>query len=403
MPSSTTRAASGPGTSRRPSRPRSQGNRDTRTTGRGVDLSLGVAESRIASEAREWLSANVAPAPDFAEVAHAVRVGPPLAGPTRRGGLGRDRLARGVRGQGASPVEVAVFNSEYARSRAPQLINRVGINLAGPTLLAHGTPETAEALAPEDHDGGGDLVPALQRAGCGIRPVRAVDAGGKDRRRMAVSGQKVWTSYAQFAKWGLCLARSDPESQGARGLTLFAVDMKSSGVDIRPLVQMTGDAEFNEVFFDEVEVPDDQPDRRRPRGLGGGVHDARARARHELPVQGGSGPRGLPGGPFRRGRTHGERSTTRTCRTGWSTLTCHCVVFRTHNWRTLSKLAEGDRPRPGVELDQADLVGHDPGPFRCGGSACSVTSRRCGAAGSGSGSGARRRASPAAPRRCSAT
>ena len=100
-----------------------------------------------------------------------------------------------------------MFNSEYARSRAPQLVNRVGINLAGPTLLAHGTPDQLAALAATDHDRRGDLVPALQRTGSGfgpgwafrqgrLLPVQSVTGG------WLVSGQKVWTSYAQFATLG---------------------------------------------------------------------------------------------------------------------------------------------------------------------------------------------------------
>ncbi len=162
-------------------------------------------------------------------------------------------------GRGASPVEVAVFNSEYARSRAPQLVNRVGINLAGPTLLAHGTPgQLARWLRP---------ITTAEEIWCQLfsEPGAGSDLSGLSTRAVAsgdggwlISGQKVWTSYAQFARWGLCLARSDPDSSSARGLTLFALDMTAPGVEIRPLVQMTGDAEFNEVFLDEVHVPDDQ-------------------------------------------------------------------------------------------------------------------------------------------------
>ncbi len=137
-------------------------------------------------------------------------------------------------GRGASPVEVAIFNAEYARSGAPQLVNRVGINLAGPTLLAHGSPEQCRrwlpAIAKADEiwcqlfsepGAGSDLSSLTTRA-------EAVDDG------WLVSGQKVWTSYAQFARWGLCLARSEPGSQGGRGLSLLVVDMTSPGIEIRP-------------------------------------------------------------------------------------------------------------------------------------------------------------------------
>ena len=100
---------------------------------------------------------------------------------------------------------------------------------------------------------------ALQRARRGERPRVALDAGDAGRGWVRRDRRKVWTSYAQFATWGLCLARTEPDAaRPQQGITALIVDMSDSGVDVRPLVQMTGDTEFNEVFLTEVFVPSEQ-------------------------------------------------------------------------------------------------------------------------------------------------
>jgi alkylation response protein AidB-like acyl-CoA dehydrogenase len=310
-----------------------------------VDLSLGATESQIASEAKDWLSANVEPAPEFAEMADAVEWGRHWqARLAAAGWVGIDWPAE-YGGRGASPVEVAVFNTEYARSRAPQLINRVGINLAGPTLLAHGTTEQLNRWLQK--------ITTAEEIWCQLfsEPGAGSDLSGLSTRATktdggwSITGQKVWTSYAQFAKWGLCLARSDPESEGARGLTLFAVDMQSSGIEVRPLVQMTGDAEFNEVFLDDVEVPDD--DRI------GAEHEGWAVASTTLAHERGTNF------PFKEEVVHegyladlfaeaARRGTFDDPDVSDALVGAYVslLVFRTHNWRTLSKLQKGIAPGP---------------------------------------------------------
>ena len=160
-------------------------------------------------------------------------------------------------GRGLGALENYVVIEELARARAPELVGRIGINLVGPTLLAHGTAAQKERFLPRilsaselwcqlfsEPDAGSDLASLA---------TRAVPADGGYR----VTGRKVWTSYAQFADWGLCLTRSDPDApKRQQGITALIVDMHADGVGVHPLVQSTGDAEFNEVELDDVFVPD---------------------------------------------------------------------------------------------------------------------------------------------------
>jgi alkylation response protein AidB-like acyl-CoA dehydrogenase len=157
-------------------------------------------------------------------------------------------------GRGAGIAESFILQEEMARARAPELIGRIGVNLVGPTLIAHGTEEQKRhlprILAAEEiwcqlfsePDAGSDLT-ALR--------CRAEQSGD----HFVINGQKVWASYAQFADWGILLARTDAGTPGSRGIGFFLLDMRSPGVSVRPLRQMTGDEEFNEVFLEDVRVP----------------------------------------------------------------------------------------------------------------------------------------------------
>jgi alkylation response protein AidB-like acyl-CoA dehydrogenase len=224
-----------------------------------VDLSLSEEDEEFARSFRQWLTEHPHRPPAFVDLADEVTWG-------RRwqATLAADRWV-GVHwpsaygGRSATPVQVALYQSEYARSQAPQPVNRVGINLVGPTLLAHGTEDQRLRYLPRilsaeeiwcqlfsEPDAGSDLASLSTRAD-------AVDGG------YVVTGRKVWTSYAQFATWGLCLARTEADAvRPQQGITALVVDMSAPGVEVRPLVQMTGDAEFNEVFLTDVFVPAEQ-------------------------------------------------------------------------------------------------------------------------------------------------
>jgi alkylation response protein AidB-like acyl-CoA dehydrogenase len=158
-------------------------------------------------------------------------------------------------GRGASILEQVVYAEEMGSTGAPPPINPIAIMMVGPTLMQWGTEEQKRRFIPNmlsaeeiwcqgySEPGAGSDLAALQ--------TRAVEDGDD----LVVTGQKVWTSLAHRADWCILLCRTDPDARKHLGISYLLVDMKSPGITVRPLVQITGDAEFNEVFFDEVRVP----------------------------------------------------------------------------------------------------------------------------------------------------
>src|SRR5438132_277605 len=159
-------------------------------------------------------------------------------------------------GRGATPVEQAIFNEEMVRQRAPAPANILGLIMGGPVVMAHGTDEQKQRfLAPilsgdevwcqgfSEPDAGSDLAAVRTRG-------ERVDGGYR------VTGQKVWMSFAHRADWCMLLAKTEDERR-YHNLTYLICNMRQDGVTVRPLRQITGESEFNEVFFDGAFVPDD--------------------------------------------------------------------------------------------------------------------------------------------------
>lgn len=159
-------------------------------------------------------------------------------------------------GLGAGPREQAVIAREFARRGLPRPSTVVG-EWVLPTLLAHGTPQQRERFVGPTLRGEIVWCQLFSEPGAGSDLAGLITRARKVPGGWSLTGQKVWSSVAHEADWGICLARTDPEAPKHRGLSYFLVDMRSAGVDVRPLRQATGRAEFNEVFLDDVFVPDE--------------------------------------------------------------------------------------------------------------------------------------------------
>jgi alkylation response protein AidB-like acyl-CoA dehydrogenase len=162
-------------------------------------------------------------------------------------------------GHGGTPMQQAIIDQELSRAGVPGLINLIGIGMCGPTVIHHGSDDQKERylkrlLRADDIWCQLFSEPASGSDLAGLR-TKAVQNGDGD---WLISGQKVWTTLAHLADYGIVLTRTDPDVAKHRGLTMFVVPMKAEGVTVRPLRQMNGGAEFNEVFFDDVLVPDSE-------------------------------------------------------------------------------------------------------------------------------------------------
>jgi alkylation response protein AidB-like acyl-CoA dehydrogenase len=223
-----------------------------------VDLSDSPEQAAYREKVREWVDAHAAEAPpasgsseDEAYITARRR----WQGRLAEAGLAGVTWPTEYGGQGLGPIEHVIVGQELARASVPGILDTIGVGMLGPTIIGHGTEEQkARYLGPMLH---GDEVwcqlfsePA---AGSDLAAVQT-RARRQDDGTWLLSGQKVWTTNAQFASFGLLLARTDPELPKHKGLTMFIVPMDAPGVSVRGLRQISGEAEFNEVFLDDVRL-----------------------------------------------------------------------------------------------------------------------------------------------------
>ena len=224
-----------------------------------MDFDLGDAEKTFRDEVRAWLKAN-APKSDAAESDQVKLISNRRAWQKKLYEAGYVGITwpKEYGGRGGVFMDQLIFNDEMIVAQAPDPINVIGLGMGGPVVITHGTEEQKKRYLPpllsaeeiwcqgfSEPNAGSDLS-GLQ--------TRAEDKGD----HYLVNGQKVWTTLAHIAKWCMLLTRERTEANPRHGLTYLLVDMESPGVEVRPLVQITGDAEFNEIFFKDVKVPKSQ-------------------------------------------------------------------------------------------------------------------------------------------------
>ena len=219
-----------------------------------MDLTLSPSELQFRDEVRTWLAANH-PGPEPAGLANIMEFRRAWQRRMSEAGYIGISWPREHGGRGATLMEQAIFNEEMVRAKAPPPANTLGLIMGGPVLITHGTDAQRARWLPailsadeiwcqgfSEPNAGSDLA-ALS--------TQAVHEDGGWR----VNGQKVWTSLAHIAKWCMLLARTG-DGRPHHNLTYFICDMQQPGVEVRPLRQATGEAEFNEIFFNDAFVPD---------------------------------------------------------------------------------------------------------------------------------------------------
>jgi len=157
---------------------------------------------------------------------------------------------RAYGGRDATLAEQVIFAEEYARAAAPPRLNHIGIELVGPTILAFGTDEQKARFLPAIAKGGEIWCQGYSEPGAGSDLANVRTRAWREGDDWVIEGQKVWTSLAQFSDWIFVIARSEDGSKGPRGLSFLLVPVDQPGVTVRPIHQITGEAEFNETFFD---------------------------------------------------------------------------------------------------------------------------------------------------------
>ncbi len=322
-----------------------------------VDLNDTPEQAAYRQEARAWLEENKDQAPprsrayDDPAYLDARRA---WQGRLAEAGLAGVTWPREYGGRGLGPIEQVTVNQELSRAEVPGILDVIGIGMLGPCLIAHGSDEQkGRHLGPMLH---GDEVwcQLFSEPGAGS-DLAAVQTRARQREdgSWTLSGQKVWTTNAQFAAFGLLLARTDPDVPKHKGLTMFIVPMDAEGVTVRGLRQISGEAEFNEVFFDEVVLDEDAV----VGGVGNGWGTALTVLMFErLTIGFGSESFGSPAHLAETVAADPAARRDPVVRERLGELISELLAVRFNGYRALTALARGQIPGPEAGLAKVTMV-----------------------------------------------
>src|SRR5262249_49670948 len=232
-----------------------------------MDLTLTKDEAAFQREVRRWLRVNI---PRRERDAEPAEFGDPkriavlkawqrklyaagylaMGWPKQYGGRAEPNDDRG-----ALLMRQTIVNEEMVKAHAPSVIGMMGVQMVGPTLMQFGSEEQKRKFLPTILSADEIWCQGYSEPGSGSDLASLKTRADLVGDFFVINGQKVWTSNAQFADWMFCLVRTDPGAPKHRGISYVLIDMKSPGITVRPLIQMTGDPGFNEVFFEDVRVP----------------------------------------------------------------------------------------------------------------------------------------------------
>jgi alkylation response protein AidB-like acyl-CoA dehydrogenase len=219
------------------------------------------SEEAFRKEVRAWLERNLpddlrgkAFAASRADVGEVRRLRAWQKTMAEAGYVGMD-WPREFGGRGAPITEMVILYQEMARAESPQIVNRGGVSMLGPTLMKLGTPAQQKRFLPRILTAEDLWCQGFSEPNAGSDLANLQTRAVLDGDDFVVNGQKVWTSMGHVADWCFLLVRTDPGAARHKGISFLLVDMKTPGITVRPLRQITGEAEFNETFFDNVRVP----------------------------------------------------------------------------------------------------------------------------------------------------